>query len=50
MTVHLDLEDVMVLLSEAGYEGKITDPISYVSTKIIIPAGDTFEYGEEEWN
>ena len=45
MTVHLELEELMMMLAEAGYEGKINDHITFVSTQVIIPAGD-----EELWN
>ena len=44
MTVHLELEELLMMLAEADYEGKINDPVSFISTQVIIPAGD------ELWN
>ena len=49
MTVHLELEELMGLIAEADYNGKITNPVSYISTKIIFPAGTELEL-DEEWN
>ena len=43
MTVHLDLEELMLLIAEADYENAITDDVSFISTKVIFPAGT------EEW-
>ena len=43
MTVHLDLEELMVMIAEADYNGKINDHITFVSTQVIIPAGTTFD-------
>ena len=44
MTVHLELEELLTMLAEADYDGKITDEVTYISTKVIFPAGT------EEWN
>ena len=43
MTVHLELEELMEMIAEADYEGKIIDDVSYISTKVIIPAGTKFD-------
>ena len=47
MTVHLELEELMSLIAEADYNGKITDTVTYISTKVIFPAGTEIE---PEWN
>ena len=43
MTVHLELEELMGLIAEADYNGKITNTVTYISTKVIFPAGNEFQ-------
>lgn len=49
MTEHLELDDILELVSEAGYYGKINHPVSFISIKPIFHAEEDLGIEEEFW-